>query len=416
MDIAIRPAILNGSVRAIGSKSDIHRLMICAAMADGVTKISGIVGSEDVHATASCLRALGADVRIDGTECTIVPGKCVENPSLDCGESGSTFRFILPVTAALCGSGSFTGSGRLPNRPIGELVTAMRSGGVKFSAESLPLSISGKLRPGCYTIPGNVSSQYISGLLMALSITPGESVVNLSSHLESSAYVDMTLDTLRIFGADITVSENSYKIIGKQKLTSPGSIDADGDWSNSAFFLASAAINGEVTVTGLRRNSVQGDKQVAEILSDFGADVQWNGDAVTVKSGELHGCVIDLTNIPDSLPILAVVAAFAKGETHFTGAARLRLKESDRLKTVSDMLRNLGGTVTELPDGLIVTGGKLIGGSVDGAGDHRIVMAGAIAAAHCMEEVKIIGAQAVNKSYPDFFRDFSQLGGQCNVI
>lgn len=416
MDITIRPAVLGGSVRAIGSKSDIHRIMICAAMADSATVISGIVGSEDIHATASCLRALGVDVQIDGTKCTVIPGKYVENPSLDCGESGSTLRFMLPVTSALCGGGSFTGSGRLPNRPIGELVTAMRSGGVEFSAESLPLAITGKLRPGCYTLPGNVSSQYISGLLMALSVTLGESVVNLSSHLESSAYVDMTLDTLRIFGADITVRENSYKIIGRQKLTSPGNINADGDWSNSAFFLASAAISGEVTVTGLRSGSVQGDKQVAEILSDFGADVRWNGDAVTVSAGELHGCVIDLTNVPDLLPILAVVSAFAEGETHFVGAARLRLKESDRLKTVSEVLNSLGGAVTELPDGLIVTGGKLTGGTVDGANDHRIVMSAAIAAAHCTDEVKIVGAQAVNKSYPAFFQDFAQLGGQCNVI
>lgn len=416
MDITIHPSKLNGTIKAIGSKSDIHRVIICASMAEGETVVRGIVNSKDVLATAQCIRALGASVEFNDNECIIKPGKYAELPKLDCGESGSTLRFLLPVTAALCGGGSFTGSGRLPERPIGELVDAMTSGGVTFSADRLPLTITGKLQARTYSIPGNVSSQYISGLLMALAITPGESIIKLTSKLESSAYVDMTIDTLRRFGGEIAADGDSYIIKGKERLVSPKIIDADGDWSNSAFFLVSGAINDSVTVEGLRPDSVQGDKKQADILKEFGAKVDWNGNALTVTANKLHGSTVDLTEIPDSLPILAVMAAFSEGETHFTGGARLRLKESDRLKTVHDMITALGGKATELPDGLIVYGGGLSGGTVDGANDHRIVMAAAIAGIHCKEPVTILGAEAVNKSYPDFFEDLKKLGGKCHVI
>ena len=417
MDVRISPAPLNGTVRAIGSKSDIHRLIISAAMAEGRTVIKGVVPSQDVLATVSCVKALGAEVGINGDECTVTAGDYSDStPRLDCGESGSTLRFILPVTSALCGGGSFTGSGRLPERPIGERAEAMKSGGVEFDRERLPLSISGRLGAGEYSIPGNISSQYISGLLMALSVTPGESVIRLTTRLESSKYVDMTIDTLRLFGAEIEVRDDGYTVTGRERLTSPGTVIADGDWSNAAFFLASGAIAGSVTVTGLDCNSVQGDKEIADILEDFGAAVEWNGNDLTVRAGELHGITVDLANIPDLLPILAVVASFAEGETRFTGGARLRIKESDRLRTVHDMITAMGGDATELEDGLIVRGTGLTGGTVGSANDHRIVMASAVAAAHAPGVVTIMGAQAVNKSYPRFFIDFSELGGQCSVI
>ena len=416
MDITVHPSKLNGTVKAIGSKSDIHRIIICAMMAEGETVVRGIVKSKDVLATIACIRALGALVTLNDNECIIKPGKYAELPKLDCGESGSTLRFLLPVTSALCGGGYFTGSGRLPQRPIGELVNAMTMGGVNFSSDHLPLTITGKLKTGVYEIPGNISSQYISGLLMALSITPGESVIKLTSKLESSAYVDMTIDTLRRFGAEIEVYDNSYMIHGRKRLVSPKVIDADGDWSNSAFFLVSGAINGSVTVERLRFDSVQGDKKQADIIKEFGASVNWNGNALTVTANKLCGSTVDLTEIPDSLPVLAVMAAFSEGETRFTGGARLRLKESDRLKTVYNMITALGGKATELPDGLIVYGGGLTGGTVDGANDHRIVMAAAIAGVHCKEPVTILGAEAVNKSYPDFFEDLKKLGGKCHVI
>lgn len=416
VDIVIQPSKVSGMVRAIGSKSDIHRSIICAAMADGETKIRGIVNSADVCATVRCIRALGVSAELKANECIIKPENYAEFPRLDCGESGSTLRFLLPVTAALCGQGSFVGSGRLPKRPIGELVDAMTSGGVTFSSDHLPLTITGRLRAKTYTLPGNISSQYISGLLMALSIISGESIIKLTSRLESSAYADMTVDTLRRFGADITEGEGCYVIRGRERLASPHIIDTDGDWSNSAFFLVSGGINGSVTVEGLKSDSVQGDKKQAEILKKFGADVEWNGNAITVRSKKLYGGTVDLTEIPDSLPALAVFASFSEGETHFTGGARLRLKESDRLKTVYNMIIALGGKAIELPDGLIVQGGGLTGGVVNGENDHRIVMAAAIAGVHCKKPVTILGAEAVRKSYPAFFEDLKKLGGRYDVI
>ena len=419
MDIILTPSPLFGAVDAIGSKSDIHRLLICAAMADSETEIDGIFFSDDVFATLSCINALGARTVINGTSCTVYPiEKPPVSPKLDCGESGSTLRFILSVAGAICENSEFTGRGRLPERPIGELVGAMRSGGVDFSSEKLPLKISGKLTPGTYKLPGNVSSQYISGLLMALCAIDGRSEIVLTSKTESIGYINMTVSTLNLFGADIKAEDGRFTVNGKGRLVSPKKLRADGDWSNAAFFLAAGAIGGDVEMFGLNKDSLQGDKKITEILRRFGAEVNESADRVHVKKGNIHGCEVDLSQLPDMLPALAVVAAFADGDTVFTGGARLRLKESDRLATVHKMITDLGGSATEFEDGITVHGTAegLRGGKVDGANDHRIVMAAATAAAYCKEEVTIRGWQAVNKSYPTFFEDMKKLGGKADVI
>ena len=416
MIASLSPHPLGGSVSAVGSKSDIHRLLICAAMSDRATRITGITPCQDVLATAGCIRAMGASIEANGGEWLITPGKPKNKPVFDCGESGSTLRFLLPCAVRRCGGGTFIGSGRLPMRPLGDLIQAMTSGGAVFSSDRLPLTVKGGLRPGTYELPGNVSSQYISGLLMALSVTPGRSEIRLTTKLESAKYVDMTLDTLRLFGADITRGEGAYIINGRGELTSPGTAAADGDWSNAAFFLVSGAIHGSVTVSGLRLDSLQGDKEIVKILRDFGANVAVYGDSVTVTPAKLVGKQIDLTHIPDLLPALAILASFSEGDTVFTGAERLRIKESDRLKTVCNMINALGGRAVEHPGGLTVTGGGLTGGNVDGANDHRIVMAAAVGASHCTNNVRIIGCEAVNKSYPEFFEHLKLLGGVCDVV
>ena len=416
MNVRITPHPLRGTVGAIGSKSDIHRLLICAAMSDSATEISGVTMSEDVRATIECVRSMGAKVAVSEDKCTVIPYNPAENPIFDCGESGSTLRFMLPCASAVCGGGRFIGRGRLPRRPIGELAAAMKSGGVRFSADTLPLTVTGRLTAGRYEIAGNVSSQYISGLLMALSVTKDSSILHLTTPLESARYVDMTLETLKLFGGEIQVNGSEYTIIGHDRLISPQTARADGDWSNAAFFLTAAALGGEVTVTGLRNGSLQGDRRIIDILQNFGAKTAINDNNITVRSGSLSGFHIDLTHIPDLLPILAVAASFGSGETVFTGGARLRIKESDRLRTVADMINALGGRAVERSDGLIVSGGGLTGGTVDGAEDHRIVMAASIAAAYCTESVTIIGAEAVNKSYPEFFEHFKMLGGECSVL
>lgn len=416
-DIKITPNILSGLVPAIGSKSDIHRLLICAGLCDEETVIKGVTRSDDIDATAECLRQLGVGVEFQGRICVVTPNAtAVDAPLLNCRESGSTLRFMLPVAAALSDNARFVGSGRLPKRPIGDLVDAMEKGGVKFSSPMLPLEISGKLTAGEYLLPGNVSSQYVSGLLMALSITEGESEVVLTSDLESTSYVNMTISTLSMFGAEVIRTERGYKISGQSRLKSPGRAVADGDWSNAAFFICAGAFKDEVTVTGLDPFSAQGDKKVCEFLKRFGAAVISVNSQVTVSAENLLACDIDLTDTPDLLPILAVVAASAKGTSRFSGAKRLKLKESDRLLTVADMINSLGGDAKVLPDGIIVTGKPLVGGVVDSHNDHRIVMAAAIASTLCQEPVIITNAQAVNKSYPTFFEDFKRLGGDASVI
>ena len=417
MDIAVTPVSLGGSIAAIASKSDVHRLMICGLLSDAPVVIRGVSRCNDIDATARCITALGARVDITDKVCTVTPPTAIPQKALlDCGESGSTLRFLLPVAAAVCAEPSFVGAGRLPQRPIGELVDALSANGSRFSSPTLPLTVSGGIRAGTYRLPGNVSSQYVSGLLMALAVTEGESRIELTTPLQSESYVNMTLHTLSTFGANVRRIDNGYMIYGTNKLHSPKLADADGDWSNGAFFLAAGALGGSVTVTNLDTNSVQGDKKVLDALSEFGAQVQVNGSGITVSCGKLCGCTVDLTDTPDLLPILAVVAAFAEGQTEFTGSARLRLKESDRLETTKAMIESMGGKADVQSDGITVYGTGLRGGLVDGANDHRIVMAAAIGGCFAQSDTHIKGAQAADKSYPDFFSDLKALGGKSYVI
>ena len=418
MDIKLSPRPLCGSIPAIPSKSHAHRLLICAAFADGPTEIILSHSSEDIDATLGCLSTLGAGIARNDETITVAPIKQVpDNPVLDCRESGSTFRFLLPVAATLGKSISFMGTGRLPLRPIGDLKTALESGGVTFTNDRLPLSIQGKLTPQAYLLPGNVSSQYVTGLLMALPLLDSGSAIVLESPLQSRSYVDITIDVLRSFGAKIIESEKKYDIYSMNgHFRSPGRAETDGDWSNAAFFLAAGALGNPVTVTGLSPVSTQGDKAIISALRLFGAETDCHNGSAAVYPHDLTGCELDAENIPDLVPILAVVAACAHGETRIKNCARLRLKESDRLKTTADMIRSLGGWAEEDGDMLVIRGGKLRGGTVSGAGDHRIVMSAAIAAIACHGEVTITGAEAVRKSYPLFFNDYSSLGGNVNVL
>lgn len=413
----ISPAPLAGTVSAIASKSDAHRLLILAALSRGETKLLMEQRSEDIDATISCLRALGATIEIL-PDSVFVGGieRVNENPLLDCGESGSTFRFMLPVACALCKRVRFTGSGRLPERPIGELMRVMQAHGVAFSAERLPFETTGRLTGGDFSLPGNVSSQYLTGLLLALPTLDEDSTISLTTRLESAAYVDITQHALRRFGVQVRAENGVYAVSGGQAIQSSGTLRVDGDWSNAAFFLAAGALGNPVTMTGLNLESPQGDKAIVTALRTFGAQVEATADEVTVSPAQLAGCTIDVGETPDLLPILAVLGACAEGETRLVNAARLRLKESDRLASVSAMLRALGGTVEELPDALVITGGTLAGGTVDSCRDHRIAMSAAIASIRCMSEVTILGADAVNKSYPAFYQDFNHLGGHADVV
>ncbi|MBE6991514.1 MAG: 3-phosphoshikimate 1-carboxyvinyltransferase [Ruminococcaceae bacterium] len=414
MNVKIQPKKLSGTVSAIPSKSEAHRLLICAALADGDTVLELDRTSEDIEATARCLRSLGAKIVRSDNAVTVTPAVLPEEaPLLDCGESGSTFRFMLPVASALLDKASFTGGGRLPNRPISDLVNAMKAHGVAFSADMLPFFTEGRLQPGRFEIPGNVSSQYITGLLLAMPLLAGDSEIKLTVPMESGSYVDITVEAMKSFGVSV---EGQWSIKGKQRYQSPGNLKVGGDWSNSAFFLCAGALGERITVTGLNRDSAQGDKAVVDILRRFGAEVTENDGNVTVSPGELRGVDIDASDIPDLLPVLSVVAANAKGQTRFFNAQRLKLKESDRLESTAELLRSLGGRADWNGEVFTVYGGRLTGGEVKGWGDHRIVMSAAIAAIGCTDAVTVMGAEAVNKSYPDFFEDYNLLGGESHVI
>lgn len=399
MNATIHPHKLKGTIEIPSSKSYAHRLLIAAALSDAPTEVRMNALNNDIVATADCLRTLGAKIDRTDTGFMVHPiGEVSEGErTLFCGESGSTLRFMIPVAAALGSVSTFTGAGRLPERPNAILTEALNAHGAHADNDLLPMHLTGRLTGGTYPIAGNVSSQYITGLLLALPMCAQDSEIVLTTHLESAAYIDITLETLVPFGIRVQRTDTGWRIPGGQKYRSPGSVSAEGDWSGAAFWYAANSLGSEVACRGLNEKSLQGDRAIVEMLNRLGGE-------------------IDVSDTPDLVPALAVAAAAHPGTTRITGAARLRIKESDRLRTVADMLKNLGGDVNELDDGLVIRGGApLTGGTVDGCNDHRIVMAAAIAATAATGSVTITDAQAVKKSYPAFFEAFNALGGLANV-
>lgn len=387
MDYKVYPSPLSGEIAAIPSKSDAHRLLICAALSDRATRIGCPAVSEDILATARCLASLGAEIQYNSGVFSVLPiTKVRENPVLDCGESGSTLRFMLPVAAALGKSASFIGRGRLPDRPIGELRAAMEAHGAVFSAGRLPFTVSGGMTGGVFTLPGNVSSQYITGLLLALPLLGGGRI-ELTAPLESASYVDMTKNAMARFGvrADDLSAAGSYR--------SPGCVTAEGDWSNAAFFIVAGA-----SVSGLDPASPQGDRVIFDNMARLD-----------------RGECVDLTDTPDMLPALAVYAAMHSGG-EFTGIGRLRIKESDRILTVGNMINSLGGAARDLGKSFKVEPLPLTGGECECANDHRIAMAAAVGASFGTAPSVIHGGECVAKSYPGFWDDFSSLGGRFDVL
>ncbi len=416
------PCSLQGTLTAPGSKSFTHRALIAAALSTEPTQLSKASDAEDIAATRRCLEALGAHSEQQGDDLWVEPISTTVGDAepllFDCGESGSTLRFLLPVAGALGRTAHFTGSGRLPERPLKDLMSCLRANGMSFSSPHLPFTASGQLQPGFFELPGNVSSQFVSGLLFALPLLAGSSTIRLISSLQSSGYVDMTRQVLEAFGVQcVATSDSCYEISGRQHFRSPRCFTVEGDWSSAAFFLAAGALGGPVTVKGLKADSLQGDRHVLTLLRDFGARVSECKGEVTVATSESEqlfsdNLSIDLSDIPDLLPALAVVAATAQGHTTFTNAGRLRLKESDRLESTAALLRALGAQVLPEGDTLSVVGGRPpAGGSVESFGDHRIVMAAAMAAAACEGIVSVTAPWSVAKSYKRFYGDYQQLGG-----
>lgn len=378
-----------------------------------------------MEATLGCLEALGANFKREGKTLFLDATDFVrENDerhfTLNCKESGTTLRVIIPICAALGLNVTFVGEGRLPYRPLDEYLSLLPKHGVKCEKGEnfLPLTISGKLQGEVFEISPKISSQYVTGLLLALSLLKNDTELKLSSALVGSQYVDITLDVMRKFSVNAEKTDNSYFIKGSDSLSPSNSeLTVEGDWSQAAFFLCAGAINGDVTVTGLDINSSQGDKAIVDILRTFGADITVNENSVKVKKSALKGADINATDTPDLVPVVALTSVFCTGDTNIYGVSRLKFKESDRLLSTKDMIESLGGECSYTDDCITIKGqGYLDGGEVNAYNDHRIVMASSVGALVCENETVINEAHAVNKSYTDFFFDYNSLGGKANVI
>lgn len=406
MDIRITLKTLSGTVTPPPSKSQAHRLLIAAALGSGDSTLSGLADSQDIQATRRCLCALG--VRIDDLSPGTVQVHGLGNaaveagpaPILDCGESGSTLRFLIPLALLVNGSACFTGHGRLMERPMAPYEDLFREKGFFFEKKDGVLTVQGQLTPGEYRLAGNVSSQFFTGLLFALPLLDGDSTLVPTTPLESRDYLEMTRSVLELAGVESRWEGDVLHIPGRQRCA-PFEATVEADWSQAAFWYAAIALGSQLELEGLNAFSVQGDMAVVPHFLRL------------THPGDL---TIDLADIPDLLPPLAVMAAVRSGTTRFVNAARLRMKESDRLSTVCAMLTALGGRCQEGPDSLTVTGGTLTGGTVDSAGDHRIAMAAAIAATGCSGPVTVLGAECVKKSYPDFWEVYQSLGGEVHVL
>ncbi|MBR2532899.1 MAG: 3-phosphoshikimate 1-carboxyvinyltransferase [Lachnospiraceae bacterium] len=409
MRVTIQPAQLSGTVKAIASKSAAHRLLIAAALADRPTEIFCGDLSQDIEATARALRGLGSRISYDaGTKIFhVIPlaRPVTSSCMIDVGESGSTLRFLLPVICALGIEAQILMHGRLPDRPLSPLWEELERHGCSLERlEDGSVLTRGELRGGEFCIAANVSSQFISGLLYAMAVLEEPSVIRLKETTESEGYIHLTLDVLEKFGIRTSWRGEMLKIDAGQCLCSPGYAVAEGDWSNGAFWEAADVLSeGRVCCTGLDESSLQGDRAVRQLK----------------KQAAAGNSVMDVRNVPDLVPILAVLAASAEGTTVFTHADRLRFKESDRIRSTVKMLRSLGADAEETQDGLRIRGigcsHRLRGGTVDGCGDHRIVMSAAVASIICEGPVVIEGAEAVCKSYPAFWEDFKKLGGKISI-
>ena len=391
MDITITPGKLSGTIQAIPSKSQAHRLLICAAFADRETMLHCPETNQDIEATTHCLRMLGADIQRTAEGYQILPAHHIpETATLDCRESGSTLRFMLPIAGALGVDTLFQMSGRLPERPLSPLWEEMERMGCRLSKPTRDtIRCTGKLVAGVYNIDGGVSSQFITGLLFATSLLSADSQIQIQGTLESAPYVQMTQNAMALFGVDTA----HFTVRGGQQYLSPGELTVEGDWSNGAFFLAAKALGSALEITNLSPESAQGDKTAAHLLKNLHLMQE-----------------ISAADIPDLVPILAVAAGASQGAV-FTDIRRLRLKESDRVESVIRMITALGGTAKAEDNRLIVSPGTYSGGTVDAQNDHRIAMAAAIAATVCTCPVTILGAECVKKSYPRFWEEYRRLGG-----
>lgn len=413
---------LSGTIPSIPAKAHAHRALIAAALATSPSSILISQSSKDIDATMDSLRALGASITYEQGVAHIIPGPAPTMGQVLPHESGTTLRLLLPVSASICNTVKVDAKGRLPERPLEPLLSEMKDHGVYFSQDAPPFTMSGHLQGGTFSMTGTVSSQFFSGLLLAAPQL-GHTTVNCTSSLQSKDYVTLTIETMKDFGVHVTegITEEghpSFTIEENQRFHGNEQYPIEGDWSNGAIWLVSAAMTGQsISVTGLHYDSVQADKRILSILESTGVTCTWNGSTITVTSKAHEPIHVNLEQMPDLLPILSSLACSIKGESTFINGARLRLKESDRLEAVAQLVRDSGGIVRMEGDNLYITGtGTLTGGTVDCVNDHRLVMAGALNALIATSPMILKDSKAISKSYPHFFEDWKRLGGETHSI
>ena len=407
---------LRGKVTPPPSKSQAHRLLICAALGTEPCSIVCSSVNDDIMATMRCLNALGAKITFSSGVFDVQPVDVLKGGTLDCGESGSTLRFLMSVAAVLGADATFIGAGKLPQRPMGALTDVLATHGMEFerhAADELPVTCRGTLQGGRFTLPGNISSQYLTGLLFALPLAAVDSEIEVVGGLTSASYIDMTIDALHVAGISVERSGNIFRIKGNQQYRMPSRVVVEGDWSSAAFWVVAGVIGkSPVTICGMNNGSLQGDSAIVEHLRSMGAFITIDDDTVIAMPSHLFGAELDCMDTPDLVPVLSVAAAVAQGTTTFTNVGRLRFKESDRLAAMKSVLAAFGISSSVAEDTFTVYGGAPVAVvPVESFGDHRIAMSAAVMSTVAQGVTKISGTNCVAKSYPSFFDDFAALGG-----
>ncbi len=413
MKLVCSPSSLKGTIACVPpSKSVAHRALMLGAMS-GAT-IRNVDFSNDIIATLNCLNALGVTSTVEGTTVRFASGGMKRNDSvtLNCKESGSTLRFFIPFSQALGNETVFCGEGRLPERPLTVYFDLFREKDIKYlyGENYLPLTVKGTLEGGQFSVKGDISSQFITGLMLSAPLFTQPAQIAVTGNFESKPYVDITLDMLTTFGVSAREEGNVYTI--ENQLPSLTEYAIEKDWSQAAFFLCGGAINGDVCLTGMNLDSRQGDKKILEILKEFHADIMVTEEGIRVRKSALQATDVDVRDVPDLVPVLAVLACYAKGTTRLYNAARLRLKESDRLAAMHSELSKIGADIRIGEDYLEIHGGApLFGGEIFSHNDHRIAMAMAVCSLGTQENVVIQQPYCIEKSYPAFYQDFIAAGG-----
>lgn len=415
MNVTIKPNKLSGTIQIPPSKSLSHRAIIAAALAEGESIISNVLYSKDILATIDAMRACGAEIK-EYSDHLVIHGSKVKRVKsmINANESGSTIRFMIPIALVSSEEIEFRGENHLVKRPLDTFLEIFDTQGIKYTRgeDYLPLKVYSGLKCGTFKVRGDISSQFITGLLYALPLLDGDSKIVITTNLESKGYIDLTLDMLKKFGIEIENKEYKEFIIKGNQSYKPYNYTIEGDFSQSAFFLVADALGADIKLSCMNMDSHQGDKKILLDMEDFGSNIIFENDLLSLENKALHGATIDFSQSPDLGPALTVLAALAEGESNFINAGRLRIKECDRITAMRIELEKMGAKIIEHKDGMTIYGVKeLHGAIIDSHNDHRVAMAIAMASLKTKGDIKILNAGCVSKSFPNFFSVFESLGG-----